>query len=75
MREHDLLGLYNNNLKKEKRMSVDECVNTILLAADKRARKVIEKFIFKIFKLKLKHKSILIFFNKKKIILFRYFSH
>jgi len=45
MRDHDLLQRFQTEEMNEKdnRMSVEECVNRILLAADKRARKVDNK--------------------------------
>ncbi len=43
MRDHDLLKKYNASQIEETdlRMEVEECVKIILLAADKRARKVL----------------------------------
>ena len=45
MRDHDLLQRFQTEEMNEKdnRMSVEECVNRILLASDKRARKVDNK--------------------------------
>jgi len=47
MRDHDLLQRFQTEEMNEKdnRMSVEECVNRILLAADKRARKVFKETI------------------------------
>jgi len=45
MRDHDLLQRFKTEEMNEtdNRMSVEECVNRIMLAADKRARKVYKK--------------------------------
>jgi len=49
MRDHDLLQRFKTEEMNEtdNRMSVAECVNRIMLAADKRARKVLlNKYLF-----------------------------